>query len=517
MKLNIQSYVNGQWVTGNSSGVEVFNAINGDVIGSVSSDGIDFKQVVNYAREKGGPALRKLGFHERASKLKALAQYLTEQKEKLYQISSWTGATRTDSWVDIEGGTGTLFAYSSLVKSELPDKTFIIEGEIEKLSKEGTFVGQHILVSKEGVAVHINAFNFPCWAMLEKLAPSFIAGVPVIIKPATVSCYLTEAMVREIIASGILPEGSLQLICGGVGDLLEHLDEQDVVTFTGSALTGRKLRTHPNIISNSIPFNMEADSLNCSILGDKVRIDSPEFDLYVKEVVREMTMKAGQKCTAIRRVIVPAGKAEAVMTALKKRLGTTIVGDPAIEGVRMGSLVGRDQVQDVWDNVNALKKSSEVVFGGNKDFEFLGGDKSKGAFFPPTLLFCSNPVNAIEPHAIEAFGPVSTIMPYTGIDEAIELARLGRGSLAGSIFTPDDIEARSLIMGTAAFHGRMLVINDTCARESTGHGTVMPKLIHGGPGRAGGGEELGGIRGIKHYMQRTAIQSSPATLSVITG
>ena len=515
--MNIQSYVNGKWVSGSSRGVDVANAINGDAIGSVSSDGIDFKQALDYARAKGGPALRKMSFHERANKLKAVAQYLTEQKEKLYQVSAWTGATRTDSWVDIEGGTGTLFAYSSLVRSELPDKTFLVEGDLEKLSKEGTFVGRHILVPKEGVAVHINAFNFPCWAMLEKLAPSFLAGVPVIVKPATVSCYLTEAMVREIIASGILPEGSVQLICGGIGDLFEYMQEQDVVTFTGSASTGRKLKTHSNIVANSIPFNMEADSLNCSILGETVGIDAPEFDLYIKEVVREMTMKAGQKCTAIRRALVPAAKTGAVIDAIKKRLEKNIIGDPAIEGVRMGPLVGRDQVKDVWENLKALKKSCEVAFGGDQDFAIQGGSRDKGAFFPATLLYCGKPLSAEAPHSIEAFGPVCTVMPYANIDEAIELARLGRGSLAGSIFTANDAEAGRLIMGTAAYHGRILVINEACAKESTGHGTVMPKLVHGGPGRAGGGEELGGVRGIKHYMQRTAIQGSPATLTSITG
>lgn len=506
----------GEWFSGQKSKVEVYNAINGESVGTVSSDGIDFVDVLQYAREVGAPALRKMTFHERAGKLKALAQYLTEQKEKLYRVSAWTGATRTDSWVDIEGGTGTLFAYSSLAKRELPDKTFLVEGDIEKLSKEGTFVGQHILVSKEGVAIHINAFNFPCWGMLEKLAPSFLAGVPVIVKPATVSCYLTEAMMREIVASGILPEGSVQLVCGSTGDLLDQLGEQDVVTFTGSASTGHKLRTSPNIVRRSIPFNMEADSLNCSILGATVSADSAEFDLFIREVVREMTMKAGQKCTAIRRVIVPARTTGAVIDALKARLAKISVGDPAIEGVRMGALVGRDQVEDVWKCVEALKASCSVVYGGNRDFNVEGADPEKGAFFPLTLLHCEHPLDTNGPHAIEAFGPVSTVMSYTDIDQAIVLARMGRGSLVGSIFTADDAEARRLIMGTAAYHGRMLVINEACAKESTGHGTVMPGLIHGGPGRAGGGEELGGVRGIKHYMQRTAIQGSPATLAAIT-
>ncbi len=514
--MDIQSYVQGTWVSGKGSKVEVFNAINGDPVGAVSSDGIDFQQVLQYARDKGGPALRGMSFHERAGLLKALSKYLADQKEKLYTVSAWTGATRQDSWVDIEGGTGTLLAYSSLGKRELPDKTFLVEGDVERLSKEGTFVGQHILVPKEGVAVHINAYNFPCWGMLEKLAPSLLAGVPVIVKPATVSCFLTEAMMREIVASGLLPDGAVQLVCGSLGDLFEHLDEQDTVTFTGSASTGRKLKVHPNIIGNSIPFNMEADSLNCSILGRTVEPGAPEFDLYIREVVREMSMKAGQKCTAIRRALVPAEKADAVMEALKACLGKVTIGDPAIEGVRMGALVGRDQVGDVWSRVNTLKKSCEVVFGGSEDFEVQGADPDKGAFFPLTLLYCDRPADAEEPHSVEAFGPVCTVMSYTDLDEAVRLARLGRGSLAGSIFTADDAEAGHLIMGTAAFHGRMLVINEACAKESTGHGTVMPTLVHGGPGRAGGGEELGGVRGVKHYMQRTAIQGSPETIAALT-
>jgi oxepin-CoA hydrolase / 3-oxo-5,6-dehydrosuberyl-CoA semialdehyde dehydrogenase len=514
--LKIQSYICGEWFTGEDDGQEVFNAINGSSIGFVSSKGIDFKQVLEYGRQKGGKGLQQLTFHQRADSLKALAKYLSEQKEKLYEISAWTGATRTDSWVDIEGGTGTLFAYSSMAKKGLPDKTFMVEGEIEQLSKEGTFVGQHILVSKPGVAVHINAFNFPCWGMLEKLAPSIIAGMPVIIKPATVSSYLTEAMVREIIASEILPEGSIQLICGSVGDTFDHLNEQDVVTFTGSASTGQKLKSHPRIIRDSIPFNMEADSLNCCILGETVAEDAPEFDLFIKEIVREMTMKAGQKCTAIRRIIVPQAKTTSVINALNNRLSKIAIGDPAIEGVRMGALVGKDQVKDVWDNVRALGEECEIVYGGNEEFEIVGGDSISGAFFPPTLLYSGKPKNSEAPHAIEAFGPVSTVMPYDSLDEAMEISRLGKGSLAGSIFTADDNEAKQFIFGTAAYHGRMLIINDSCAKESTGHGSAMPSLVHGGPGRAGGGEELGGIRAIKHYMQRTALQGSPVTLAALT-
>ena len=514
--MNIQSYICGEWCSGQESGTKVFNAVNGDLIGEVSSSGVDFNQALRHARERGGQALRKMSFHERANMLKALARYLLDKKESFYAISAWTGATRADSWIDIEGGIGTLFAYSGMVRRELPNERFLVEGDIESLSKQGGFIGRHLLVPKEGVSVHINAFNFPCWGMLEKIAPSLAAGMPVIVKPATVSSYLTAAMVRAIIASDLLPEGALQLICGSTGDLLGRLHEQDVVTFTGSAMTGQKLKTHQNVIANAIPFNMEADSLNCCILGNTVKPGQAEFDLFIQEVAREMTVKAGQKCTAIRRAIVPANKKDAVIAALSARLDKAILGDPAVEQVRMGPLIGKQQQQDVWDNVGHLLASCEIVHGGERDFAVAAGDKEKGAFFPATLLYCDKPLAAPEPHAVEAFGPVSTIMPYADIDEAIAIARLGKGSLVGSVFTSDNEEARRLILGTAAYHGRMLVINKDCATESTGHGAPMPGLVHGGPGRAGGGEELGGIRSVKHYMQRTALQGSPTTLTAIT-
>ena len=515
--MNIQSYVTGEWYNGQGNGVEVVNAVNGDFIGNVTSDGMEFGEVLRHAREAGGPALREMTLHERALRLKALAQHLLEHKDEFYRVSAWTGATRADSWIDIEGGIGTLFSYSSLVRREFPNETFLVEGGQERLSKQGTFTGRHILVPREGVAVHINAFNFPCWGMLEKIAPSLCAGMPVVVKPATVSSYLTEKMARVIVQSGLLPEGAFQLICGSTGDLFDHLMEQDVVTFTGSASTGRKLKSHPNIIANSIPFNMEADSLNLSLLGETVEPDSAEFELFIKEVAREMTVKAGQKCTAIRRAIVPAGRVEAVITALKQRLDRFPLGDPSIDGVKMGPLVGRAQMQDVWENVNRLVSSCEILYGGAREFEIRGGDKDKGAFFPATLLYCDQPLVADEPHAVEAFGPVSTAMPYRDIGEAILLAKKGRGSLVGSVFTGNDAEAKQIILETAAWHGRLLVINRDCAAESTGHGSPLPALVHGGPGRAGGGEELGGERAIKHYMQRTAIQGSPTTLMRLTG
>ncbi|MBI2970301.1 MAG: phenylacetic acid degradation bifunctional protein PaaZ [Gammaproteobacteria bacterium] len=514
--MNIESYVAGHWFAGSGDVVEVCNAVTGAAVGQVSSKGMDFAEVLRHGRETGGPALRSLSLHERANRLKALAQYLLERKERLYEISAWTGATRADSWIDIEGGIGTLFSYSSVVRRELPNEHFLVEGDMERLSKQGTFVGRHILVPREGVAVHINAFNFPCWGMLEKIAPSLCAGMPVVVKPATVSCYLAQAMVKEILASGILPEGALQLICGSTGDLFEHFIEQDVVTFTGSAATGRKLRQHPAIVANSVPFNMEADSLNCCILGPTVRDGDPEFELFIKEIAREMTVKAGQKCTAIRRILAPRQQVDAVGAALSRRLGGIPIGDPAIEGVRMGPLVGRDQRRDVWDSVQALIRSCEILYGGTEAFEVRGGDPEKGAFFPSTLLYCDRPLSAPEPHAVEAFGPVSTILPFESLDDAVTLARMGRGSLAGSVFTADDEEAREIFLRTAAWHGRMLIINRDCAGESTGHGSPLPNLVHGGPGRAGGGEELGGVRAIKHYMQRTALQGSPTTLTRIT-
>jgi oxepin-CoA hydrolase/3-oxo-5,6-dehydrosuberyl-CoA semialdehyde dehydrogenase len=513
--MNIESYVCGSWHTGTDGGVEVRNAISGDPVGNVSSAGIDFADVLRHGRASGR-TLRRSTLHDRANMLKALAKHLMAQKEKFYDISAQTGATRADGWVDIEGGIGTVFGFSGIARRELPNEPFVVEGDVERLSAKGTFVGRHILVPKEGVSLHINAFNFPCWGMLEKIAPSLIAGVPVIVKPATVSCYLTEAMVREIIASEIFPEGSIQLICGGVGDILDHLNEQDSVTFTGSASTGRMLKSHPNIIANSVPFNMEADSLNYSILGADVDPGSAEFGLFIKGVAQEMTVKAGQKCTAIRRTIVPRSRVDAVAEALGARLAKTTIGDPAVEGVRMGSLVGTDQREDVWSAVNELTGECEILHGGNRDFEVTGADSGKGAFFPATLLYCDSPMASQSPHNIEAFGPVSTLMPYDDTEEAIELAKLGRGSLVGSVVTADDQEASAIVLGTAAYHGRILVLNEDCAAESTGHGSPLAPLVHGGPGRAGGGEELGGSRAIKHYMQRTAIQGSPTTMTAVT-
>ena len=515
--MKLASYAAGRWQEGTGPGAAVFDAVSGDPVCEVSSEGIDFAAMVRHAHEVGSPALRAMTFHERAAALKAMARHLMAKKEDFYTVSARTGATRADGWVDIEGGIGTVFSYASLVTREFPNDVILVEGEIERLSAKGSFLGRHILSPKPGVAVHINAYNFPCWGMLEKIAPSLAAGMPVIVKPATASAYLTAAMVREIIASGCLPEGSVQLVCGSAGDLLDHLGEQDVVTFTGSASTGRKLKIHPNIVAKSIPFTMEADSLNCAILGESVQVDEPEFALFIREVAREMTVKAGQKCTAIRRVIVPADKMQAVAAALQARLAGTVVGDPAVAGVNMGSLVGRDQARDVQARVDQLAQECEVLLGGGGDFPLTGCDNSGGAFYPPTLLLCDDPFNKRLVHEVEAFGPVSTLMPYGNLEEAVAIAALGKGSLAGSVYTYDDREARRIVLAAACWHGRMLVLNRDCAGESTGHGSPLAVLVHGGPGRAGGGEELGGARAVKHYMQRTALQGSPDTLMAITG
>jgi oxepin-CoA hydrolase/3-oxo-5,6-dehydrosuberyl-CoA semialdehyde dehydrogenase len=471
--------------------------------------------MLEYGRKVGGPALRKMTFHERGRMLRALALHLSDQKEKFYAISYKTGATRLDGWIDIEGGIGNLFANASL-RRKFPDETFCLDGEAHNLSKGGTFMAQHILVPKEGVAVHINAFNFPVWGMLEKIAVNLLAGVPAIVKPASLTCYLTNAVVREIAASKILPPGALQLICGSSGDLLEHVTAQDAITFTGSASTGLMLKSQRRILEECVPFNMEADSLNCIVLGEDVTPKTPEWDIFIKEVRKEMTVKAGQKCTAIRRIFVPDDKLEDVHISLGKALSQTTVGNPENDKVRMGALAGKSQVEEVKKHVNELLHTSRLVYGDMENFDVIDADKNKGAFLSPLLLLADNPFYAEEVHTIEAFGPVSTLMPYNGIDEAKELAKKGKGSLVCSIVTADNKIAKEFVLGAATHHGRILVLNSDCAKESTGHGSPLPLLVHGGPGRAGGGEEMGGVRGVKHYMQRVAVQGSPTTLTAIT-
>lgn len=515
--VDLKSYAEGAFHVADGGFSDVESAVTGDVIARASSTGLDFKAMTDHARQIGGPALRRLTFHDRAMMLKALAQYLNEHKEALYQLSFQTGATKTDSMVDIDGGIGTLFVMSSKGRREMPNSDIYADGTAESLSRDGQFLGQHVYTSRQGVAIHINAFNFPVWGMLEKLAPAILAGMPAIVKPGTATSYLTEATFRLMIESNILPAGSVQLIVGSTGDLLDHVNCQDVVSFTGSAETAEKLQTRPAIIANATRFIAERDSLNASILGADAVAGSPEFDLFVKEVAKEMTVKAGQKCTAIRRAIVPRGLLDSVTDALKARLGKIQIGDPALEATRMGALASQAQRRDVLDKVDQLSSECERVHGDPDGFEVVGADAQKGAFVPPMLFHCANPFDAVKVHEIEPFGPVSTIMPYDDPADAIALANKGAGSLVASVFTHDTTIARDFVLGSAAYHGRLLFADRDCGKQSTGHGSPMPQLVHGGPGRAGGGEELGGIRGVLHYMQRTALQGSPATISAITG
>lgn len=512
----LHNYVTGQWVQGKGEGVPMHDAITGEVIALSDTEGLDFGEILHYGRTKGGEVLRKMTFQERGNMLKSLALHLVKKKTDFYEISYRTGATKVDSWIDIEGGFGNLFANASLRKL-FPNQSYHVEGDPIDLSRGGSFMAHHIMVPKRGVAVHINAFNFPVWGMLEKCAVNWMAGVPAVVKPATNTSFLTEAVVREIIASGILPEGALQLITGSARTILDTVESQDVVTFTGSASTGRMLKAHPRIIEEAVPFTMEADSLNASILGEDAIPGTPEFDLFIKEVRNEMTVKCGQKCTAIRRVIVPENLVEDVQIALGKALSKVTIGDPRLKEVRMGSLVSLDQVQEVRERVQELSKTASIVYGDLDKIDVIGADAKKGAFLAPIVLREDNPFKNLSVHETEAFGPVSTIMPYKNLGEAITLAQMGKGSLVSSIATNDNKIAKDYVVNAASHHGRILVINRESAKESTGHGSPLPSLVHGGPGRAGGGEEMGGMRGIKHYLQRTAIQGSPTTLTEITG
>ena len=509
------NYIQGKWITGEGDGQALFNAVTGNPIANATTKGLDFKMIVEYGRRVGNPALRKMTFHQRGNMLKALALHLRNHLDKFYKISYQTGATKADSWVDIEGGIGNLFANASL-RRKFPDETFCIDGESHNLSKNNTFMGTHILVPKEGVAIHINAFNFPVWGMLEKIAVNLLAGMPCIVKPATVTSYLTEAVVKEIITSKILPEGALQLICGSAGDILDHVSSQDVVTFTGSASTGLMLKANPKILSESVPFNMEADSLNCIVMGEDVVPGMPEWDIFVKEIRKEMTLKAGQRCTGVRRIFVPENKMEDVWKAIATSLSQTTIGNPLNEKVRMGSLAGIGQRSEVRGQIEKLLASSQIVYGSLDSVQVIDADAEKGAFMSPVLLMNEKPFESKEVHEVEAFGPVSTIMPYKNSDEAIALSKLGKGSLCSTIVTADYKQAKQYVIGAASHHGRILVLNNECAKESTGHGSPLPLLVHGGPGRAGGGEEMGGLRGVKHYLQRTALQGSPTTITAIT-
>ena len=512
----LENYAEGKWVKGTGEGKTLFNASTGEALYSASSAGLDFGAMMHYGRTKGSVKLAKMGFHDRGLMLKKLALHLQSKKRDFYTISFQTGATKVDSWIDIEGGIGNLFTYASL-RRQFPNEPFYLEGQVANLSKEGTFIGHHIMTPKDGVAIHINAFNFPVWGMLEKIAVNLLAGVPSIVKPATITSYLTEAVVKEIIASGILPEGCLQLVCGSARGILDHVELGDVVTFTGSRATGNMLKATPKLAEAGVPFTMEADSLNCCVLGKDVTPDMPEFDIFIKEVAREITVKAGQKCTAIRRVIVPEEQVENVKNALGARLEKNIIGNPTNENTRMGPLAGTDQRADVFEAMEKLQAENELIIGNpTENFEVLDGDAEKGAFMKPMIFFNDAPYKKLACHNVEAFGPISTIMPYKDLDDAIGLAKLGQGSLVGSIVTADNSIAKDFLMGSAGTHGRILILNKDCAKESTGHGSPMPLLTHGGPGRAGGGEEMGGVRGVAHYMDRTAIQGSPTTIMEIS-
>ncbi|WP_124979927.1 phenylacetic acid degradation bifunctional protein PaaZ [Nonlabens xiamenensis] len=516
----LPSYINGQWQTGDDQDTrKMYDAVSGEVIGVTSTVGLDIPAALQYGRD-AGKKLRDMTFQQRGNMIKKLALYLTKRKEQFYDISYRTGATRVDSWIDIEGGFGNLFANASLRKL-FPDQTYAVEGEPIDLSRGGRFMAHHLLVPKKGVAVHINAFNFPVWGMLEKCAVNWMAGMPAVVLPAPQTAFLTEAVVREIINSGILPPGALQLLSGLTTNILDTVQSQDVVTFTGSAATGRKLKNHPQLLQESVPFTMEADSLNACVLGEDAVPGTAEFDLFIKEVRKEMTVKCGQKCTAIRRIIVPEPVLEDVQIALGKQLDRTAIGDPRSKSTRMGALINKDQRQVTIDQINKLTQTAQLVYGDLDSVQLngdsVGLDQTKGAFMSPILLREDDPFNNTQAHEIEAFGPVSTLMPYNGIDQAIELAQMGKGSLVSSVVTGDDAFAKAYTVEAASHHGRILVLNKESAAQSTGHGSPLPLLVHGGPGRAGGGEEMGGLRGIKHYMQRCAVQGSPTTLTEVTG
>ncbi len=513
--MNLPNYIQGQWLAHEGAGIAQFNAVTGEQIGTCGSEGLDYAAMRTYAIETGGAALRRMTFQERGLMLKKLALHMHGLRKKYYPISSMTGATKVDSWIDIEGGIGTLFAYASL-RRKFNNAPFYVDGETINLSKEGTFKAQHIMVPKRGVAIHINAFNFPIWGMLEKIAVNLLAGMPAIVKPSEVTSFLTKAFFEDMIASGILPEGALQLVNGSGIGIIDHVTCQDVVTFTGSAHTGRKLKNHPRILDESVLFNMEADSLNAAVLGPDAVPGTAEFDLFVKEVHREMTVKTGQKCTAIRRILVPENLLEDVQQALSARLDKTTIGDPTAEGVRMGTLASRLQVDRCMEQIAKLAQDNEVVYAKD-DFDVIGADREKGAFIAPTLFLNTNPLENLSSHEVEAFGPVSTIMPYQSLEEATYIASLGKGSLVSSIVTNDKAVANEYVTAAAPYHGRILILNEACAAESTGHGSPMPLLSHGGPGRAGGGEEMGGLRGVKHYLQRTAVQGHPTMLTAVSG
>jgi oxepin-CoA hydrolase/3-oxo-5,6-dehydrosuberyl-CoA semialdehyde dehydrogenase len=513
--MKLPNYVLGQWIPYADESIRQFDAVTGALISTTGREGLDYGEILEYGRRHGGPSLRRMTFRERGLMLKKLAMYLYERRKEYYPLSYRTGATKADSWIDIDGGIGTLFAYASL-RRQFPDEPFYVDGDAVKMSKKGTFIGHHVMVPKHGVAVHINAFNFPVWGMLEKVSVNLLAGVPAVVKASEVTSYLTQAMVSDIVESGVLPTGALQLVGGSGEGILDHLTEQDIVTFTGSAATGRTLKVHPAVIGHSVPFNLEADSLNAAVLGEDATPGTEEFDLFVREARREMTVKAGQKCTAIRRMIVPEHLVEDVRISLAAELKRTVVGDPQAEGVKMGPLVSREQLEEVRQRIAELKGETTLVYGDANECDVVGADAGKGAFLAPVVFVNDDPFRKMASHNVEAFGPVSTIMPYRTLEEAIQLTRLGKGSLVSTLCTADPAIARTYVMEAGPYHGRVHILNAACAAESTGHGSPLPNLVHGGPGRAGGGEEMGGIRGVKHYLQTTAIQGHPDMITAVT-
>ena len=515
--MQLESFANGKWVAPSGKTRLICSAVTGAEIAEAGSQALDFQKMLDFARNMGGPTLREMTFHDRARLLKALALHLNDHRDALYELSYMTGSTLSDSKIDIDGGIGTMLVFASKGRREMPDDQVYSDGNTELLSRNGTFLGQHVCTPLQGAAVHINAFNFPVWGMLEKLAPTLLAGVPAIIKPATDTSYVTEKCFRIMVESGIFPDGSFQLIMGGTGDLLDRLGCQDIVSFTGSAHTALHLRSNPNILRNSVRFVAEQDSLNASVLGPDVTPDAPEFDLFIKEACKEMTAKAGQKCTAIRRIMAPAELVSPVIEAISARLAKIVIGDPAAKETRMGALASAAQKLDVLKKAAIIGSEATRVYGDPDICEIHGENAQNGAFVAPMLFHCADPDAAKLVHQTEAFGPVATVMPYRDLTHAAHLLNRGEGSLVASVITHDPSVARQMVLDAGAYHGRLYFNNRDSMNEATGHGAPLPHMVHGGPGRAGGGEEMGGVRGVMHYMQRTAIQGSPDFLTAVTG
>lgn len=510
----LKNYLHGEWMEGKGEGTKLLSAIDSSLVAVCDTEGLNFEQALEYGRTVGYKNLSSMTFYDRGQMLKKIAQYLIARKNNYYELSYNTGATYLDCWVDVDGGIGTFFSYSGLAKRMLPNTTFWVEGDVIKTSKNGTHLGTHILTPSEGVSIHINAYNFPVWGMMEKLSTCLLAGVPAIVKPAPAGSYVTHAVFKDMIESGLLPEGAIQLVCGDPGNILDFVKDGDSVAFTGSGKTGRKLRQLPSIAGNAVRFNMESDSLNAAILGLDAKPGSPEYNLFIREVKNEMTCKSGQRCTAIRRIMVPEPWIQNVEADLAKALDKTTMGNPHNRETRMGALVGKEQYNHVEEQLDKLKSETELVYDGQQ--KLLDASYEKGAFMTPKLFYNDRPFEKDVSHNVEAFGPVSTLMPYKEPEEAAELARKGKGSLVGSIMSHDNRFIAETARKMASTHGRIYVLNRTNASEATGHGSPLPTLMHGGPGEAGGGEEMGGLDGLHFFLQKTAIQGSPDVLTAIT-